>query len=553
MPDIVQDTNPSRPSPSSGQQSGKDSSVKVQPWLEGAGLAMLYLLPLIAIFLAPGQNGFYHQVMPITSLTRGVVLDLLLMGFVLGAGLLWLSRMSSSAMRRWLWLPVLFLTAWVAERGVAEFFRNVSVGFALPGWAPRLPWIVLAAALLLLLIARRYYDFAVKAAEVFLASAGLAAVFVVLPQLVFACFNHAPPEQASFTRPVAQPWHPGQTRVVWLLFDELSYNQVFDHRQPGIDLPAFTRLKQESISFSQLVPTGNMTQLVIPSLLSGRVFTAITSNRRGELLWQSHEKTGWQKFDPETTVFAAARGQGWGTGVVGWYNPYCRILATTLDRCYWTYQEFTAGSRFSRLSSQKSTWENARDGLPFVPQMENAWQHTSSNESHKDDFRRVLEQAKSLVRDESIRFAFVHLPVPHPPGIFVDPLPLAAGKEDYLGNLILADQALAQLRAALESTPASTDTILVVSSDHSWRVPWCRVAPGWTAAEEHATNGGQFDQRPVLLVHFPNQTPQQAESFDRPQSAMFVHALLLGIFAGRIGNMQDLKAALVSGQKSEQK
>lgn len=508
---------------------------------------MLYLLPLIAIFLAPGQNGFYHQVMPITSLTRGVLIDLLFMGLLLGAGLLWLAHLPSVP-RRWLWLPVLFVTAWVAERGVAEFFRNVSV--ALPGWAPRLPWIILAAAFVLLLVGRRYYDFTVKAAEIFLASAGIASIFVILPQIVFACFNHAPPEQASFTHPVRQPWHPGQTRVVWLLFDELSYNQVFDHRQPGIDLPAFLHLEQESISFSQLVPTGNMTQLVIPSLLSGRVFTAITSNRRGELLWQSQSKTRWQKFDPEATVFAEARRQGWGTGVVGWYNPYCRILSTTLDRCYWTYQEFAAGSRFNRLSSQKSTWVNARDGLPFVPQMEHAWQHTSPNESHKDDYRRILEQATLLVKDQSIRFAFVHLPVPHPPGIFPDPLPLAAGHEDYLGNLILADQALAQLRAAIESTSACADTILVVSSDHSWRASWYRAGPFWTAAEEHATHGGDFDQRPVLLIHFPGQTPQQGESIDRPRSAMVVHSLLLDILSGRVTNLQQFKAAVAQPTES---
>ena len=59
----------------------KNRTMKTQPWLEGGGLAMLYLLPLIAIFLAPEQNGFYHQIMPVTSLTRGALIDLLVVGF----------------------------------------------------------------------------------------------------------------------------------------------------------------------------------------------------------------------------------------------------------------------------------------------------------------------------------------------------------------------------------------------------------------------------------------------------------------------------------------
>src|ERR1700679_4242189 len=137
--------------------------MKFRPWLQGAGLAMLYLLPLIAIFLAPAQDGFYHQVMPVTTLTRGALIDLLLLGFLLGAGLVWLNRLSSRLVQRLVWIPLLFVTAWGAERGVSEFFRNVRFGFPIPDWAAYVPWMVLAGAVLLLLFARRYYDIAVSA------------------------------------------------------------------------------------------------------------------------------------------------------------------------------------------------------------------------------------------------------------------------------------------------------------------------------------------------------------------------------------------------------
>jgi hypothetical protein len=524
----------------------KNRTMKTQPWLEGGGLAMLYLLPLIAIFLAPEQNGFYHQVMPVTSLTRGAFIDLLLVGFVFGAGLAWLSVVKSRLLQRLFWIPVLFLAAWATERGLTEFFRNISVDFALfsPGWMRYLPWIVLASVIMLLLFARRYYDITVKAAEVFLMSAGIAAVFVVLPRLAFACFNHAPPEQASFNRPVSQPWRPGEPRVVWVLFDELSYDQVFDHRQRDVELPAFTKLKEESLSFSQLAPEGNLTELVIPSLFLGRPVTEMRSNRSGELLWRSGPQKSWQHFQPDATVFAAARAQGWGTGVVGWYNPYCRLLEPVLDRCYWTYQEFAQGGRFSHLSSQRSVLENARDALPLMAQLENAWHHTSSNQSHKDDYESVLKEATLLVEDENIRFAFIHLPVPHPPGIFPNPDHSAKGKEDYLGNLILADQALSALRSAISKTSAASDTIFIASSDHSWRVPMWRGFPGWSRAEEQASNGGSFDQRPVLMIHLPGETGGEFDTIDRPQNAMILHSLLLDIFTGKIRRPQELKISV---------
>lgn len=514
--------------------------IKIQPWLQGVGLAMLYLLPLIAIFLAPDQISLYHQIFPITSLTRGALLDLVFLGFLLGAALAWLNTLTSPGLRRWLWIPVLFATAWCGERGIAEFLRNVETGVRLPDWSAHLPLVVLALGPMLLLFARRYYDIVIATTEVLLISAGITTCLVILPRLVIASFNHAPAEEASFTHPVRQLRHAGEPRVLWALFDELSYNQLFDHRQPGIELPAFTALKQTSVSFSQLLPVGNMTDVVVPSLLLGRPISATKSNLSGELFWQSSPQMGWRRFDPEATVFAAARRQGLGTGVDGWYNPYCRLFATILDRCYWNFEDFSGGSRFGRLSSERSTLQNARDALPFVPLIENAFEHESANQghtsqSHRTDYERVLKQVKPLIEDENIRFAFIHLAVPHPPGIYPDPL--EGGREDYLGNLILADQTLAEIRSAIEKTTSAADTILIVSSDHSWRIPFWRNSPGWTRAEERATNGGFFDKRPVLMVHFPQQT--QAVQIDRPESAMIVHSLLLDLIRGKVRTPQE--------------
>jgi hypothetical protein len=517
--------------------------MRFRPWLEGAGLGLLYLLPLFAIFLAPGQDGFYHQVMPVTSLTRAALLDLILLALILGTLFIGLGRIKSSRLQGLLWLPVLFITALLMERGVAEFFRNVDTGLVFPSWMAHTPWILLAVAVALFLFADRYYTFAISAAEVFLSSAGIATIFLIVPRLVYVCFDHAPPEHAFFSHPATLPWQAGQPRIVWLLFDELSYGQIFDHRQAEINLPAFAQLQGESVSFSDLIPTGLRTQLVIPGLFSGQTASEMTSNHQGQLLLRSGAGENWHPFDPAATLFAAARRQGWGTGVVGWYNPYCRLLATTVDRCYWTFQEFAGGSRFNQLSSQRSTLENAIHALPLVPQVEIAFRKTNPPPTHEADYDRVLQQANLLIQDTNIRFAFVHLPVPHPPGIYPDPL--AGGSKDYLGNLILADKALAELRAVSAKTPAAADTILVVSSDHSWRVHEWRPLPGWTNGEERASNNGQFDTRPVLMVHFPGQTQQSAQLIESPVTAMIVHSLLLDIFNGKITKAEDLNDVAV--------
>ena len=56
---------------------------------------------------------------------------------------------------------------------------------------------------------------------------------------------------------------------MWLLFDELSYDQTFEHRFPGLAMPAFDKFKSESVVFSDLKPAGYYTDRVIPALFLG--------------------------------------------------------------------------------------------------------------------------------------------------------------------------------------------------------------------------------------------------------------------------------------------
>ena len=39
------------------------------------------------------------------------------------------------------------------------------------------------------------------------------------------------------------------------------------------------------------------------------------------------------------TIFQQALADGYETGIAGWYNPYCRILPSVLDRCFWRYRD----------------------------------------------------------------------------------------------------------------------------------------------------------------------------------------------------------------------
>ena len=513
--------------------------MKTRPWLQGGGLAMFYLLPPLAEFLSPARRQFYHQLLPVTMLIRGMLIDLLLLGVLAGIGFLLLDR-AAPRLKRILWLPVFFGAAWIAARDISTTMRDPMLRGHLLRLAPYAPGVALAIFAALLLFIPRVYDYCVRIAGVIFAAGGLAVLLVILPKLVMACFNRAPQEQASFTRPVSNAWQPGQTRIVWILFDELSYRQAFEHPQPGINLPAFWKLADESITFSQLSPVGDETDRILPSLISGQPVADVEGDANGRMLLRRTEKAPWQYFDQSATIFAAAKRQGWGTGVAGWYNPYCRILDTVLDRCYWTYGQPVAGELFSRLSTRQSVWENARDGLPLAARLQALSGHASPNQALDEDYRNLLHAGEALIQDADIRLAFIHMPVPHPFGLA--PNPGGDHAFDYLGNLELADRALAQFLHSLDTNSSGNDTVLIVSSDHSWRVPIWRGMPGWNRDEEQATNGGVFDQRPVLMVRFPKAA--KAERIDRPESEMIVHNLVLDLVRGNVRTPEEWIATL---------
>jgi hypothetical protein len=84
--------------------------------------------------------------------------------------------------------------------------------------------------------------------------------------------------------------------------------------------------------------------------------------------------------------------------------------------------------------------------------------------------------------------------------------------------------------------------------------------PGWNKDEERATDGGHFDQRPVLMVRFPRQpganpraNPRAnpanpgAVNIDRPQSEMIAHSLVLDLIEGNVRTPEEWIAALPAG------
>jgi hypothetical protein len=319
---------------------------------------------------------------------------------------------------------------------------------------------------------------------------GIFCLLVVAQLLHLATWRPVPNfiEDKSLADAVSPESRP---RVVWILMDELSYNQVFAQRTAGLDLPNFDKFRQSATVFTNVTPATDNTQTAIPSLLLGRLVDRVGYT------WDNHYLLATQgqslhAFPVSETPFAVAKSQGLTTGVVGWYNPYCSMLAPYLDDCYWNYQAhmpavFVIGDRF---------WRNQPD------------------------------------------FVFLHLPVPHPPGFYNRRTGQfeTINRASYLDNLALADKTLGELLATLHASPRWANTSIVLCGDHSWRTHMWRGTRHWTREDEMASHGGVFDPRPMLMVHQAGETTPA--TIDRSIPLIRIHDILDNLIRGEQPDFQ---------------
>ena len=526
---------------------------RVTSWAPvGFGLATIAMLPLISPLISGTHAAVYHLDGSASSIFLAVTFDYLALAAIVGGLLYWSER---SAVRRRL--------VWGVLIAAMPLFLLKSLGSVGGGVAPHFVYRLAVAGPVLFLVAVAFFwtkggaRVFELAQELFAYAFGVSALFgmMVLVQFAWAGWqSRSLNDQRELHRhTVVGTSGPKHGRVVWILLDELSYQQLYESRFPGLKLPAFDRLAAESTVFTHVVPISTDTAKVIPSLLTGIPTKDLAVTGDGKLARLLDARTGsWQTFDPHKTVFQDAIDQGYSTGVAGWYNPYCRILPSVLDHCAWANQMPLHGHMYSRRSAVQNVigpWtsvvllakqELLRQKSPLNPDVERTAAHIA-------DYQELASDGDNLLRDSSSDFIFLHMPFPHPGGMFdrrENKLTLA--QTSYIDNLALADQYLAHVRQLLDQRGEWDSSTVVVMGDHSWRtkIMWVGT-PDWTAEDELASHGGQFDTRPAYIVKLPGQT--SAATIDTPYKAIRTRALMGQFLTGQVKTVDELKAWVGSG------
>jgi hypothetical protein len=477
------------------------------------GLAAIVLLPNYVDMTSAAGDARMRVAVPLTRIALAHLTDMLIVAVVFGLVMVGLRRLKSWRRIRWSLMGIL---------PVFLLIRNLSViPFNVPIAAIAAVTLVWYAVLLYLIqgYPRIAWKLGVFGANLL---AGFSVFAMVITwQLVLAALWRPGPQAFSHPIPAAPANRP---RLVWILFDELAYKYTFETRDPSLQMPNFDRLRGESTVYTDVTPVAYRTTRAVPSFMLGRPVTDVEYTSSNHYLVKTADSTGWQRFDADASLIGQAKQSGVTTSIVGWYIPYCPLFAQVATECYWNNDDAQdRGPTLLSASYLENVWLPLRTMVELYlwPSRALADESRLNSLGHIASVQDISQHALDVLSTSQADVIYLHIPAPHPYAFWDRRTAQYAFGGSYLDSLDYSDRLLGQMLGILEKQPRWSSTMLIVQGDHSWRTQMWRPLPGWSAEDERISHGGQWDSRPLVMVHAPGE--QDPRTVAAPTSVMFVH------------------------------
>jgi hypothetical protein len=268
-------------------------------------------------------------------------------------------------------------------------------------------------------------------------------------------------------------------RFVWVIFDELDERLLFDVRPSRLRLSEFDNFRAQSIDATHAIAPNPDTT---PSLLSLIVGGTITQAKldTSNFLFRLKGCRKWENVSSYPNAFSEARAAGFDTGLSGWHHPYCRILGNVLSDCAWTPSTSPVAIAAESLESQPflekalylAEWQ--AESFPFSGKFGFAAQPGGGPVVRRAmiaKYQGVMDAGYRMLRNKRINLVLIHVPIPHPPGIWdASEHKFTTKDADYLDTLQLADESLGRIRKELERMGDWDASTILVTSDHPYRI-----------------------------------------------------------------------------------
>jgi hypothetical protein len=521
--------------------------VSKKDWLKQAALSLsLAQLSFTYVFvevlgLASDPNARYYETSPPSySIVYALLLDIVLL-----AGFLFLCFRAREAKAKWMRAGasaiLAFFTLFAAIQCFRRIFQSVVQQVGMQTCIVASVGIGLAAAIFLVVKPGA----AIHAVRVLLLI--MSPLFVIGVTSVIVSFHSAHAE--AYDRGHAAGMLPSsvhQRRVIWVIFDELDQYLLFQVKPQRVHLSAFETLRARSLYATHVTSPNPNTMPSLLSLVSGRVVAGNVGDAKS-LRVQFQGCSTLKRFDTYPNIFARARAAGFNTGLSGWHHPYCRLMGDDLSACAWGpgTQPFMIADRaleprsFAAKALYLAQWE--AETFPYRSKFGMIAEPGGMPEMRRDTietFQYVMTHAEEMVRDSRLNLVLVHLPIPHPPGIWdATRHDFTTGPSNYIDNLELADESLRRLERALQASGTAEYSTLLVSSDHPYRtLAW------QTAALMKSTEMQKITQmREHGLIPFLLQLPGQRSSlaYTKSFNSIVSGDLLLAILNMRVSTPEE--------------
>ena len=391
---------------------------------------------------------------------------------------------------------------------------------------------------------------------------GLSVVVLWTSPLVPITFGQAlwhalRPDVSSFAAHPVQSAHGrgvpfGHPRIVLVVFDEMSQQLAFEDRPRGVVMPAFDRLRSESLYASSAWPHNDWTTEAIPALLLGKPVG--DARPLGPSLLAVNTGNGYStEWVNGPNLITRMRGLNYSVGIVGFHHPYCRLFPFPLNACYRAPSTFPEifpvappGSTLGDFAAMH--FHTFIDSLPLAYTLRLGTLVVTEGQERRYR-RQTAREVEALIRravaaaaDPSLGFVFLHLPTPHPPGIY-DRFSndfSARPSATYFDNYRLADRALGMLREGMERAGMWDRTGLLIVADHSWR-PWLwKQFSLWDRESQWWEN--RVDRRVPFLLKLPGQ--HKGLEYRRPVQNIVAADLLVAVARGEVRTPEQAAAWL---------
>lgn len=339
-----------------------------------------------------------------------------------------------------------------------------------------------------------------------------------------------------------------KNRVIWIIFDELDYSVPFE--KGVVSLPEFEKLKQTSFFATNAIPPAYTTRDATASLITGKKVESSEAISRNDLRLKFAD--GETKFSETPNIFRQIKSLNGETALVGWVQPYCRVIGTDLSVCRWFSFDTINDVVPSTLGrSMIRNWQNLLISVPFGSRFNDLLEakitENIEDKGYLNRHSEMMEATHEITTNPKIDLAFIHLPFPHPPnyynakkGNFDKFLSKKTSRENsYLDNLILTDNVLGEIRKTLEANQLWDDSTIIILSDHQWRL---NVYQNELSEKERQITNGKEDVRVPFFLKLKGQ--KDSSVYEKPFNTVVTADLVLAIMKGEVISIEDVKTWL---------